>query len=102
MVNSKNQPLYNEEVMSKMMYAASKVADYDVRIPQLSGELAKEGIDVNSVIEGLAKNDEEFFNKALAGIDALNVIGDTKVDLKIALQDVKDLTQRRQEFLKEY
>ena len=102
MVNSKNQPLYNEEVMSKMIYAASKVADYDVRIPQLSGELAKEGIDVNSVMDGVTKGEEESFNKALADIDALKVIGDTKVDLKIALQDVKDLTQRRQEFLKEY
>jgi len=102
LVNDKNQPLYNQEVMSKMIYAATKVADYDVRIPQLSGELAQSGIAVEDVINGVAQGNDEAFNKALADIDALGIIDDKKIDLKIALQDVKDLTQRRQEFLKEY
>ena len=102
LVNKKNQPLYNQEVMSKMIYAATKVADYDVRIPQLSGELAQSGIAIEDVINGVAQGNDEAFNKALADIDALGVIDDQKIDLKIALQDVKDLTQRRQEFLKEY
>ena len=102
LVNEKNQPLYNQEVMTKMIYAATKVADYDVRIPQLTQDLSNENISVYDVINDIAQGKEESFNKALADIDALGVIGDKKIDLKIALQDVKDLTQRRQEFLKEY
>ena len=101
-VNEKNQPLYNQEVMSKMIYAATKVADYDVRIPQLSGELAQSGIEVSGIINDIAQGNEESFNKAIADIDALPIIDDEKIDLKIALQDVKDITQRRQKFLKEY
>ena len=101
-LNDEGKPLYNQEVMSKMIYAATKVADYDVRIPQLSGDLATANIAVEDVINDVAQGSDEAFNKALADIDALKIIDDEKIDLKIALQDVKDLTQRRQDFLKEY
>ena len=74
LVNEKNQPLYNQEVMSKMIYAATKVADYDVRIPQLSGELAQSGIAIEDVINGVAQGNDEAFNKALADIDALKKV----------------------------
>lgn len=93
--------LYSEEVIDKMAYAVSKVADYDQRIPELSRELITNGIPVQEVIdshEGGKFNTKE----AVAAIEALDTTIDKKLDLKIALNDVLEMTDRRQSFLAQY
>ena len=41
LVDEENKPIYSDEVVDKMVYAASKIVDYDQRIPKLSLELNK-------------------------------------------------------------
>jgi hypothetical protein len=96
-VDKDGKLVYNSEVMDKMIYAASKVADYDNRIPQLLSKLAGLGVVSADVVR-----DEESFNKALEDIKALKIIEDDQLDLERNLRDLKDLTERRDKFLKEY
>jgi len=101
MVNEDKKPLYNQEVMDKMIYAASKVADYDKRIPQLSEKLLNSGVDnIDSIINDLIAGDSASYNEAKAIIENGNPI--TKDDSLQALQDISEISLRRQQFLKEY
>jgi hypothetical protein len=96
-VDKDNKLVYNSEVMDKMIYAASKVADYDNRIPQLLSKLAGLGVVSADVVR-----DDKTFNEALEDIKALKIIEDDQLDLERDLRDLKDLTERRDKFLKEY
>lgn len=102
-VNDKKEPVYSEDVMDKMVYAASKIADYDVRIPQVSIELAKNGIVVGPILDAIsAKSDKEYID-TLAIIDASTKLNDDqKQDLKEYLSDAAVMTLKRNQFLQEY
>jgi predicted NAD-dependent protein-ADP-ribosyltransferase YbiA (DUF1768 family) len=101
-------PVYNDEVMNKMIYAASKVADYDNRIPQLSSKLSAIGIDPIDIIGDILNNSDEQFNKAIEIIDALkndkvNPLNDDQIDdLQIALADVAKSSIERKQYIDEY
>ena len=101
-------PIYNDEVMNKMIYAATKVADYDNRIPQLSNKLVSAGIDPNSIIDDVLNNSDEQFNLAVEKIDALknsttNPLNDDQVeDLQLALVDLAKGSINRKKFIDEY
>ncbi len=97
LVNKEGKPVYNGEVMDKMIYAATKVADYDKRIPQLIAKLSNAGIYDANIFES-----KEAYDKAIQEIDSLKIIEDDKVDMKQDLVDLKDLSDRRDKFLKEY
>lgn len=97
--------VYSEEVIDKMVYAASKVADYDQRIPELNKELANKGIMVAPVLEGIIENNvisEKATKEALEQINSLNTISEVKDQLKSQLRDVIELSKRRQFYIKEY
>jgi len=102
LVDKNGKAVYSPEVMDKMVYAASKVADYDKRIPTISNNLLLKGIDPTLVINDLAKGNNASYEKALADINELSVNADVKEDLIRDLQDVSELSLRRQKFLKEY
>ena len=97
LVNKEGKPVYNGEVMDKMIYAATKVADYDKRIPQLIAKLSAAGVYDTNIFEN-----KEAYDKAIQEIDSLKIIEDDKVDMKQDLVDLKDLSDRRDKFLKEY
>jgi hypothetical protein len=95
--------LYSDVVLDKLVYAASKVKDYDDRIPQLSASLYENGITVQDILfdiinEGVPK--EEAVKEALAEIEKVG--GVNKDDLKTSLKDVVEVSLRRSQFLKEY
>ena len=108
LITKDGKPVYSNEVMDKMLYAASKVADYDKRIPQLTNELtsngissvSEDGVDVQSVIDDANKGNFEKYEKAMADIAAANLIN--KDDLIEGLHDVVRMSMRRQSFLKAY
>lgn len=97
LVDKEGKSIYNGEVMDKMIYAATKVADYDKRIPQLIAKLSAAGIYDMSVLEN-----KEAYDKAILDIDSLKIIEDDKIEMKQDLVDLKDLNDRRDKFLQEY
>jgi|688.fasta_scaffold00112_30 hypothetical protein len=104
LITKDGKPVYSPETINKMIYAATKVADYDKRIPQLSGSLEAINIDVDTVINDVVAGSSDSFNAAMAEIDALgkNLLPEKVADLKIALEDVAELSARRAKFLDEY
>jgi len=99
-------PLYSSEVMDKMIYAATKVADYDSRIPQLSNKLIAANIDVDAVIDGAMNNESDAYDAALAKINELEakykINADQKQDLITDLSDLSELALRRKLMIQEY
>jgi hypothetical protein len=95
------QRKYSDQVIDQMMYAASKVADYDIRIPQVSTLPVTNGVDVQSVInEELTNPESTALADKLAELDANPQI-DT-ADIKQDLVDSVELAMRRKEYLNEY
>jgi len=91
---------YSDEVIDKMVYAASKIMDYDYRIPQVSEDLVKLNIGVQGVVTSmLSDKDSKALDEALGAIDALeNSEGDK---LKKDLIETVELSKRRKLFLNE-
>lgn len=105
LMDEKGKPLYSSDVMDKLIYAGTKIADYDERVPKLGASLAlSTGIDVQSIVEDVAKGDFTSYDKAMADIEGMDkkLTSDQIIDLKQSLQDVGELTLRRQKFLEEY
>lgn len=96
--------IYSDEVIDKMVYAASKVADYDKRIPELSKNLLSKGIIITPAIQGILDEETSLkgVGEALEQINALNVVSDEKEELKQSLFDILEMSSRRKLFLEEY
>lgn len=101
LVDKEGKQIYSSEVMDKMVYAASKVADYDVRIPQLSNSLNAAGvINTNTIIQDLLNGDDSEYNKTIA-----ELTDSKELSAESSLQNLKDLARAsalRKEFLDEY
>lgn len=98
-------PVYSGEAIEKMVYAASKVADYDSRIPQVNSSLVERNINTQDVIDGIITNNrvsEKDTKQALDQINSLNVISEIKDQLKSDLRDVIELSLRRKGYMKAY
>ncbi len=95
--------LYSDDVISKLVYAASKVKDYDDRIPQLSAELFTSGINVQGIIDDILLTRKPNKLATQEALETINKIGGVNKDeLKTSLKDVIELSLRRAQFLKEY
>jgi hypothetical protein len=95
--------VYSDAVIEKLVYAGSKVMDYDRRLPELNSELAVAGVNTMAVLEDVMVSgipSEESIKGALADVADSDTLD--KDDLKVALQDVIELAMRRREFVKEY
>ena len=104
-VDSENQRIYSDDVLDKMVYAASKIADYETRIPAVNLSLAEAGINTQDIIDSIIKDNKP--NKqatvnALNQINDLDVTSDVKDELKSNLSDVVELSLRRKMFIGEY
>jgi hypothetical protein len=94
---------YSPLIIDKMVYAASKIADYDLRIPKVSEKILRTGMPVQDIVDDELSNDTSVsLAKALYNIDeqASDRI-DTDV-VKQELKDVVELSKRRQLFVNEY
>ncbi len=94
---------YSPLIIDKMVYAASKIADYDIRIPKLSSELMGVDIFLQDIVNNELSNDTSVsLAKALYNIDEQkSERTDTDV-LKQKVKDIVDLSKRRQQFVNEY
>lgn len=99
---------YPPAVLEKMTYAASKISNYDQRIPELSGKLASHGVVVTPIVEQVyesGKTDTNLVKNAVKDLNKLEVKGllpQEITDLKTVLSDVVDLALRRKAFADEY
>ncbi|SEW21604.1 hypothetical protein SAMN05428988_3229 [Chitinophaga sp. YR573] len=97
--------IYPDEVIDKMVYAAAKVSDYDMRVPALSSSLIDASINVQPILDEMAQSDhpsEATIRPAIEQIKNLNILADKKDDIRADLRDLVELTMRRKQFLKEY
>jgi hypothetical protein len=95
------QRKYSDQAIDQMSYAASKVADYDIRIPQVSMLPVSNGIDVQSIIaDELTDPESTALADKLAELDANPEINTEEV--KQDLIDSVELSMRRKEYLKDY
>lgn len=97
LVDRNGNKLYQDDVIEKMLYAGSKVADYETRMPLVEGQLINHGIDVRQSLQ----NDEAWQNTNKQ-IDDLQILDTEKDDLKQSLNDYREMNNRRAQFLKEY
>jgi hypothetical protein len=96
---------YAPVVVDKLVYAASKIDDYSVRIPAVNAELAKAGIVTAPILQNILENNKpnkESVKEALDQINAMDVTNDTKDDLKRSLSDLIELSLRRKLFINQY
>jgi hypothetical protein len=100
LVNADGKPVYSPKVMDQMIYAATKVADYDERLPQLMTVLDAVGIDTTTVVNDLTNGDSDSYIAAVEKIKASKSINED--ELMQTLEDVAELALRRDNFLFEY
>ncbi len=96
---------YTPEVIDKMAYAASKIANYDTRIPQVNSLLDTAGVNTYDILQDIIKNNKpskEATDLALQQINDLDVNSELKDELKTSLSDVIEMAMRRKLFMEEY
>lgn len=106
-IDSKGNPVrkYSPIVVDKLVYAASKIDDYSLRIPVVNSDLAKAGIVTSPILQNiLEKNtpNKESVKEALDQINAMEVTDDVKDNLKRSLSDLIELSLRRKVFINQY
>jgi hypothetical protein len=101
-IDESGKPVYSDVVMDKMVYAATKIADYERRIPELSNKLKAAGINVDQIMLDIHQGNVESFNQAVDNIKALDLIDEKKAELGEALDDVAEMGLRRSKFIQEY
>jgi hypothetical protein len=105
MVNKKGEFVYTPEVIDKLAYAASKISNYDRRIPGVNAALENAGVYTGDMFEkimdGLVPT-AEAKKQAYAAIDKLNVAPEQKTTLKLALDDTVEMALRRKLYMNEY
>ena len=95
--------LYSDAVIDKLVYAGSKVLDYDNRIPQLNAPLAAAGIvtlDILNDILVTGTPKEEAVAKAIADIKSLDTTNED--ELITNLRDLIEVSLRRKNYISEY
>jgi hypothetical protein len=94
---------YSPLIIDKMVYAAAKIADYDIRIPQVSARLLRANIPAQDVVNDELSNDTSVsLAKVLYNIDEQ---ASDRIDTDLVKQELKDvveLSKRRQLFVNEF
>ena len=91
---------YSDDVIDKMVYATTKIADYDRRLGILSSKLSPANVDVATIMQDLVEGNVEKFNEASSKIKSMNTLD--KDDLGEALDSLGEITLRRKKFMEEY
>jgi hypothetical protein len=113
-INDKYSGIYNEEgkqvygdgAIDRMVYAASKIRDFDKRVPSLNAKLVKSNILAQNILDEVVKTgtlDVDAYNATMASIDSMQTItSDERNDLKQDLEDLAELALQRKQFIDEY
>ena len=80
-IDENGKPIYSNDVINKMIYAATKVADYDQRIMDLIGPLTAAGVNTSDIIDQLIAGNSEAFNEAITSIEEMDIIEEEKETL---------------------
>ena len=102
LVGEDGKRLYSDKVMDRMVYAASKIADYDDRILKLTNEIAAAGVDPFIALDEAVKGDEKKFDEMVNNFLARDILEEKKAELLQNSEDALILHKKRQSFLKEY
>jgi hypothetical protein len=104
--SGKEYKKYSNDVLDKMVYAATKIADYDKRIPLVSESLLKQNILINDVISEVISNPKsDRLTEEIKNIDGLDpnvYTKDKKDQLKNDLLETVELALRRKKFISDY
>jgi predicted nucleic acid-binding Zn-ribbon protein len=116
-VDAAGNRIYSDEVIDKMVYASSKINDYDNRLMEIGNTISMSGVDTLSINESLKQSAawqegdlenavrEEgvvsSITKAVADINALEIPDDVKQELKNDFSDYIDVSLRRKAVLDE-
>lgn len=102
--DEQGNPLFDDAVMDKLVYAASKIADYDGRIPQLRTALLSAGItNVDQVAKDIVAGKNESYDKAVQELNSNeNITSTQREEIGQSFNDFLELSLRRAGFIKEY
>jgi hypothetical protein len=101
--DEKGERVYSDVVIDKLTYAASKVFDYDTRIPSLNNKLITAGVNTAELFNDVLLNGaptEEAVNKALGEITSKGSVNED--ELKQDLFELVEMGMKRKKFLDEY
>jgi hypothetical protein len=96
---------YSPRIVDMLAYAGSKIANYDVRLPQLNAKLSGAGINTQAILQDIIETgtpNTEATREALNTINSMDVTSEIKDELKGTLDDVIELSLRRKMFINEY
>jgi hypothetical protein len=105
------QPLYSDEVIEKMTYAASKISDYDNRMKEIANELLAADINVSAINPYIAETvkkkavpeeGSKVFEAVASSIEKLDIPNADKAEIRTKAKDYAEIALRRQNFLQEY
>ena len=102
-VDEKGERVYSDPVIDKLTYAASKVFDYDTRIPSLNNKLITAGINTAELFNDVLLNGtptKDAVDKALAEITSKGSVNED--ELKQDLFELVEMGMKRKKFLDEY
>jgi len=105
MVNNKGEVVYSPEIIDKLAYAASKISNYDRRIPEVNVKLDLAGVYTGDMFEKIMDGSfstAEAKKQAYAFIDKRNIAPEEKTTLKLALDDIVEMALRRKLYMNEY
>ena len=105
--DSKGRPIrkFSPVVIDKLVYAASKIDDYSIRIPNLTNTLLQAGINTSTVLNEILESNAprtETLKESIDQINSMQVNDDVKNDLKRSLSDLVEMSLRRKSFIEEY
>jgi hypothetical protein len=108
-IEGTDQRKYPPIVIDYLAYAGSKIANYDVRIPQLNNKFTMAGIagiiNTQAILQDIIETgnpNAQATKEALEMINSMDVTSDVKDELKGTLDDVIELSLRRKMFIGEY
>jgi hypothetical protein len=98
---------YSDEIINKLVYAQSKIADYNKRIGQIEPKLLKVGASLGDIIDGINENASPEEITKLIDIQADKIINnkelnDTDKGIELGnLQDAVEIQMRKKQYIKE-
>ncbi|MFN9114219.1 MAG: hypothetical protein ACK5XN_29480, partial [Bacteroidota bacterium] len=100
LVNEDKTPMYPSAVIDKMIYAATKISDYEQRIPSLTSKLIGSVKNIDDILQDATEGKLESFNVAVANLEASKLVN--KEELIEALDDAYFMTAKRDLLLRQY
>lgn len=102
-VNEKGEKVYSDKVIDKMVYAASKIEDYNNRIVDLSTPLVEAGLTPDIILNDLNKGEFTSLEQAEQEINNSQTLSpEQQDDVKSQLVDLIRVSQARTKLINEY